>query len=356
MQVGSRIDFFDVAGIEQLRQMLRLDPQSVRRLRNRLLKRFLSDADTLQMFPASERLRIHSLSLFRRLDSEVDGASKLLFRTESDLLIEAVILRIATGRSSLCVSSQVGCAAACDFCATGRMGISRNLTASEILDQVVQAGQVLASERRRLSNIVFMGMGEPFHNETAVHEAVELLTRSDFFDRSPGSLLISTVGITDAMLRFALRFPRVNLALSLHSVRQDVRSQIIPLASRYPIEVLRETIQEINAIQGCSLMLEYLMLDGINDSEADAAELADWADGLNVHINLIPYNAVAEAAHLHGSPPSAVQSFSEFLKRKGFRTTTRYSLGSDIDAACGQLVRLENRRRAMAQQGDARST
>ncbi len=134
-------------------------------------------------------------------------------------------MRTGTGRVSLCVSSQVGCAAACGFCATGQMGIAKSLSAAEILDQVVLAGERMQAEGRRVRNIVFMGMGEPFHNEEAVYEAVAALLSPELFHHTPGRILISTVGIPDAMIRCARRFPEVNLALSLHSVRQEVREQ-----------------------------------------------------------------------------------------------------------------------------------
>ncbi|MEZ6124689.1 MAG: 23S rRNA (adenine(2503)-C(2))-methyltransferase RlmN [Planctomycetaceae bacterium] len=341
------VSIFDAAAVESLRKQLRLDPQRIRAFRNSLLKKFLPDETALQDVSDSDRWSMHCLELFRRCDSELDGASKLLFRTATGMLIEAVILRIATGRTTLCVSSQVGCAAACDFCATGRMGIAQNLSAAEILDQVLQAGQLLTHEQRRLQNIVFMGMGEPFHNETQLYAALEILTAPDQFDRTPGSILISTVGIPDAMLRCAEQFPRINLALSLHSARQDIRESMIPLAKKYPLAELKETLQQINRHQEREVMLEYLMLAGRNDSPGDADALIEWAAGLQVHLNLIPFNAIDDAPHLTATPPDKISEFANRLKAAGLKTTIRYSLGSDIAAACGQLVRRENRRHAM---------
>lgn len=337
------VSIFDPVQIEQLRRHCRLDPQHLRLLRNRLFKRFDADPTAVAEFPAADRLRLHPLELYRRFDSQIDGASKLLFRTAAGLLIEAVILRIASGRTTLCVSSQVGCAAACDFCATGRMGIARNLSTAEILDQILQAGQLLATERRRLDNIVFMGMGEPFHNQTNLFAAIDCLTASDHFNRSPASILVSTVGITDAMLRLADRFAGVNLALSLHSVEQSVREQLIPLARRYRLDQLRETLLRCNEIQGREVMIEYLMLRDLNDSIDDAKRLAAWLDGLSVHVNLIPYNPIDDAPHLIGTNREQINAFADRLKSCGIKTTIRYSLGRDIDAACGQLVRKENR-------------
>ncbi len=345
--MSDSVNIFDAAAIEQLRKQLRLDPQHVRVLRNNLFKKFRSDESALNAFPAGDRIQCHTLELFRRVDSNIDGATKLLFKTSRGMLIESVILRIATGRTTLCVSSQVGCAAACDFCATGKMGIAQNLAPGEILDQVLQAGQLLALENRRLDNIVFMGMGEPLHNEINLFATLESLTASHLFDRSPFSTLVSTVGVHDALLRCAERFPLVNLALSLHSVDQAVRQTIIPLAKKHPLDEIRRTLEKINRLQKREVMIEYLMLAGVNDSPDNAVQLADWLDGLQTHVNLIPYNPIDDAPHLTGTQRDDITVFADILKSAGRKTTVRYSLGNDIAAACGQLVRKENRQKTM---------
>jgi 23S rRNA (adenine2503-C2)-methyltransferase len=339
------ISIYDTQGIDQLRAAERFDPQLIRNLHSKLLRRFVADDAALEGFPFADQLGLHVLEHYRRYDSNVDGATKLLLRTSTGMLIEAVILRIETGRSSLCVSSQVGCGAACEFCATGKMGIARDLSAEEIVDQVLQAGQILVAEGRRLRNIVFMGMGEPLHNENSLFEALTLLIAPEFFNHSPGKILVSTVGVADGMIRCAKRFPAVNLALSLHSVRREVRERLIPLAKKYPLEELRRTIVEINKLQATktTVMIEYLMLAGVNDSQSDAVELIEWLDGLNVHVNLIPYNPIEDAPQLAGSDRPTRKAFAETLKTAGLKTTVRHSLGNDIAAACGQLVRQENR-------------
>lgn len=347
--VSDSVSIFDNEALERLRTETRLDPEYIRALRNSIFKKFEADEVALAQFPERDRLRCHSLELFRRCDSQVDGASKLLLKTAAGMLIESVILRIATGRSTLCVSSQVGCAAACDFCATGKMGIAQNLSSAEILDQVVRTGQILAAEGRRLHNIVFMGMGEPFHNEHNLFETLEALTSPRMFNRSPGSILVSTVGVPEGMLRCAERFPKVNLALSLHSVNPEVRCELIPLTKKHPLDELQKTIRELNRRQGIPVMIEYLMLAGKNDSLEDAEELTNWLDGLDVHVNLIPYNEIEDAPHLTGTEDAKIRNFAAHLKDAGLTTTVRYSLGSDIAAACGQLVRKENRQTAMAQ-------
>jgi 23S rRNA (adenine2503-C2)-methyltransferase len=342
---------YDSASIERLRRELRVDPQGVRRFRTALLKNGWSDEEALAELPADVRERFaqsierHSLELHRRADSQHDGATKLLFRTRAGMLLESVILRIATGRTTLCVSSQIGCAAACDFCATGKMGVAHNLSPAEILDQVVQARQIVAAEGRKIRNLVFMGMGEPLHNEEALYETLAALAAPELFHHPASRILVSTVGIPDAMIRAARRFPAVNFALSLHSANDLARQRIIPLARKYPLTELRRAVVEINQLQSdaTTVMIEYLMLAGVNDSPEAAQQLIDWCAGLRVHVNLIPYNPIADAPHLKSSDQAAREAFAAALKAAGLKTTIRYSLGADVDAACGQLVRKENR-------------
>ncbi|MCA9536395.1 MAG: 23S rRNA (adenine(2503)-C(2))-methyltransferase RlmN [Myxococcales bacterium] len=350
-----RASIFDPDALERVRRELRLHPQQLRVVRNAYFKTFASEQETLALFPAPERVHLDPLPLHQRLDSTLDGASKLLFRTSSGLLTEAVVLRPRSGRSSLCVSSQVGCAAACRFCATGTMGIARGLSVPEILGQVVVAGQLLAGERRRLRNVVFMGMGEPFHNEANVSEAVARLIDPSYFNLSPGKVMVSSVGVTDGMLRFGERFPRVGLALSLHSVRPDVREQLIPLAKRYPLDELRKTVRELNVMQGRPVMLEYLMLAGLTDTDEDLRALLAWTDGLDVHVNLIPYNPIDAAPDLVGSSPEVCRVFAAALKEHGRKTTVRRSLGRDIEAACGQLVKAHTLSERRAPRSDTSS-
>ena len=352
------VSVFDRPAVEQLRRELRIDPQAVRRFCNALFKHGRSDAESLAELPPgvrdefSSRLVLHALDLHSRCDSGLDGATKLLFRTTAGLVLESVVLRIATGRTTLCVSSQVGCAAACDFCATGKMGIARDLSAAEILDQIAQARQLAAAEGRSIRNIVFMGMGEPFHNEENLYAALDALTAPELFHHTLSGLLISTVGLPDAMIRCARRYPAIHLALSLHSADQPTRETIIPLAARYPLPELRRVLVELNRIQppNTDVMIEYLLLAGVNDSPAAAHQLADWLAGLRVHVNLIPFNPIDDAPHLAGSDRSTREAFGAILKSAGLKTTIRYSLGADIAAACGQLVRKENR-----QTGDLRA-
>ena len=216
------VSIHDLVGMEALRSRLRIDPDRMRWLRNAFYKQHCDADEALSELPQDRRLDFasevacQSLELQERHDSQLDGASKLIFRTAGGHSIESVILRIASGRTALCVSSQVGCAVRCGFCATGQMGIAQDLTAAEILDQVVQANRILRPEKRSIRNVVFMGMGEPLHNETAVCQAAEVLQSPLCFGLSPRHILVSTVGIPAAMVRCARQLPRVRIALSLH--------------------------------------------------------------------------------------------------------------------------------------------
>lgn len=321
----------------------------LRRFRNGLYKKHLSVDETLAQLPESARTAFrnevvfHSLHLHSRHDSQRDGASKLIFRTERGHLIESVVLRIGSGRTSLCISSQVGCAAKCAFCATGRMGIAVSLTRDEILDQVFQVNRLLKPEGRSVRNVVFMGMGEPFHNEENVHAALDVLLSAQCFDLTASRVMVSTVGIPDALMRCAEHYPRLGLALSLHAARQERRERIIPLARKYPLEELRQAMQAVASARQ-PLMVEYLLLHDLNDTEEDLEALVEFLRDIPVHVNLIPYNSIDEAPDLQRALPERQQRFSATLSAAGFPVTVRYSLGADIAAACGQLVRQENRR------------
>ena len=205
----NKVSIYDRPTIERLRAELKFEPRRLRALRTAFCKKFLGAEAALGELPEevrsefAARTEFHRLEIAERRDSELDGATKLVLRTASGFLIESVIMRTGTGRVSLCVSSQVGCAAACQFCATGQMGIAKSLSAAEILDQVVLAGELMNVEDRRVRNIVFMGMGEPFHNEAAVYEAIGALLAPEMFHHTPGRILVSTVGIPEAMIRSA---------------------------------------------------------------------------------------------------------------------------------------------------------
>ena len=315
----------------QLLETLCRDAHRAKRFRNAFFKSGLPLKECLEHAPELEgKLLFESLELIERYDSKIDGATKLVFKTEDNHRIESVVLRITSGRTSLCISSQIGCAAGCTFCATGALGFVRNLTAPEILDQVLLARRLLRGEKRVLRNVVFMGMGEPLRNEEHVFRSIELLRDTRHFNFSEHHLLVSTAGIPAAMQRFAVRFPAIRLALSLHSARQSVRETIMPLAKVHTLEKLRAAFPP-------DFMVEYLMLKGINDTTEDSAALVDFLRDTNAHINLIQFNPFPGATF---EPVSreARETFGAELRRAGYKVTLRYSLGDDISAACGQLA------------------
>jgi 23S rRNA (adenine2503-C2)-methyltransferase len=321
-----------VYDIQSLERICR-DPYPRRQFCNAYFKKALPVEDCLKIVPAYDALAFQAVDLAERHDSKTDGATKLLFSCRSDgARVEAVIMRIASGRTSLCISSQVGCAAGCGFCATGSMGFIRNLSVAEILDQVLLARRLLHAEGRKLRNVVLMGMGEPLHNEENVYEALERLRDPRYFNLAETHLMVSTVGVADAMTRFAQRFPRVRLALSLHSARQDVREQLMPIGKVQTLDRLKTVLSTLE-----SSMIEYLLLKGINDGPEDLEALKTFLSGLDARVNLIQFNAHPGAIYQPVSLDER-KAFGDALKEAGFRVTLRYSLGDDIAAACGQLA------------------
>ena len=335
------VSAYDIDALAAHGSRCAIHEHALKRFRVAFFKKGLPVTDCLAALPETSRdafargVALERLSLVERHDSRRDGATKLLFEAKDGRRVEAVILRIASGRTSLCVSSQVGCGADCAFCATGRMGLARSLDADEILDQVAMAQRILREEGRALRNVVFMGMGEPFHNEKAVCLALDVLRDPRAFALADRHLLVSTVGVVPAMLRFVERYPDVRLALSLHSARQEVRERIMPTAGFHALDKLRRVLPELSA-RG-NLMVEYLLLKGVNDGPEDLAALAEFLRGQPVHINLIQFNPFPGA----GFEPvtrQAREAFGAALRREGFKVTLRYSLGDDIAAACGQLA------------------
>jgi 23S rRNA (adenine2503-C2)-methyltransferase len=332
---------YDTAAIEDLRSRNAVQPHRMKLFLNALFKNMLGRDAALAFLPEHARndfantITFQTLELAERHDSEIDGATKLVFQTLDNHLIESVILRPKTGRTSLCISSQVGCSCHCSFCATGRMGFARNLTRDEILDQVALANRLVKPEGRSIRNVVFMGMGEPLLNLAHLFQSLEIFRAVPYFNYAGSRLMVSTVGIPHAMVRFVEKFPEVQLALSLHSARQEVREKLMPPARKYKLDQLRESLLE--AGRHGKVMIEYLMLAGVNDGEADFQALEKYLRGIPVHINIIPFNEYA-GCNLRGTAKPEREAFANRLKASGFDTTLRYSFGADIAAACGQLV------------------
>ncbi|MFM8189808.1 MAG: radical SAM protein [Pirellula sp.] len=259
---------------------------------------------------------------------------------------ETVLLRPRPNRFAVCLSTQVGCAVACRFCATGKMGFQRNLSVWEIVEQFLWAGwaaRKFSSKPEQpvpLRNVVFMGMGEPLHNPVAVQEAIELLSHPKWFGLSLRSITLSSAGVPGKMIQMAKRFPRLRIALSLHSAEPHKRRWLVPKAVA-DLKLLWQAIQEINAIQNDTLWLEIALIAGVNDSAQDAQLLIEFCKGLNVEVNVIPYNDTSHAPRdpdFRAPSPEVVDAFIAKVRNAGIFVTHRKTLGQSIQAACGQLV------------------
>lgn len=259
-----------------------------------------------------------------------DGTVKFLLRLTDGQIIETVGIPTQK-RLTVCVSSQVGCPMACDFCATGKGGFLRNLERHEIVDQVLT---VQEDFQRRVSNVVFMGMGEPLLNLEHVLGAVQSLNR----DVGIGQRLItiSTVGIPGRIRRLGEYHLQATLAVSLHASNQDLRTQLIPSARQYPLEALLQECREYVAITGRRVTFEYILLAGVNDLPEHATELAARLRGFQSHVNLIPYNPIQEVDYQRPSP-RRIEGFLTILKDHQIAASVRRSRGLEKDAACGQL-------------------
>jgi len=261
---------------------------------------------------------------------------KFLWELAGGSRIETVLM-LYPGRATVCVSTQAGCAMACGFCATGQAGFTRQLSTGEIVEQVVRAARRARDLDRRVSNVVFMGMGEPLANDTAVWSTVERLHAD--VGMSARHLTISTVGIVPGIRRLAERPLPVNLAVSLHAANDRLRDELVPINKRYPLAELTAACADYLRARGRRLSFEWALIDGVNDRPSDAAELAAIARRLplHAHVNLIPLNPTP-GWPTRGTPPDRVEGFRGRLEDLGVNVTVRRNRGTDIDAACGQLA------------------
>ena len=344
-----RESLFDFAAIQRFANDEKIEFDKLRRVVYALFHGHESIDQALSRLSSESRERLqsvfelHALEVVDRHDSREDFSSKFVLRTRDSNLIETVLLRSATGRTSVCVSSQVGCGAGCPFCATSRMGLKRNLTTAEIVEQVRLAARIAKTENRRLRNIVFMGMGEPLDNQSSLFSTIEKLTDPQLFDIPHRRILVSTVGVPDGMRDISNRFPGIHLALSLHSARPELRRRLVPWTKHYSLDELASALRYVaerhrtHRQQG-NVMIEYIMISGVNDGHDDLQSLIEFLQGISAHVNLIPYNPIPDGPNWLPTPREQRNAFANQLREAGIFTTIRYSMGSDIQAACGQLV------------------
>jgi 23S rRNA (adenine2503-C2)-methyltransferase len=300
------------------------------------LYRQLADPSELTTLPKALRERLAgelppALREVARRTGDRGQTVKLLWELHGGATVETVLMHY-DDRTTVCISTQAGCAMACSFCATGQAGFERHLTVGEITEQVVAAAR-LASPRR-VSNVVFMGMGEPLANYDATIGAAHRLNAD--LGISARHLTVSTVGVLPGIRRLAAEPLPVNLAVSLHAANDGLRDELVPLNRRAPLEQLADACRDYLAARNRRLSFEWAMIDGVNDRDADADELAAFVRPLRAHVNLIPLNPTP-GYPVRGSSPDRVRTFRDRLRAAGVNATIRDNRGTDIDAACGQL-------------------
>lgn len=279
--------------------------------------------------------RLSSLRPIAVNQADRSTTTKTLYELDGGHSVEAVVMRYAD-RSTLCISSQAGCPIGCPFCATGKFPFGRNLAAHEIVEQAVDAERLLAREGRRLSHVVFMGMGEPMANYRAVVDSVRRLADPELLGISPRRIVVSTSGLIPRIEQLATEKIPVTLAISLHAARDELRDVLVPINRKYPVRELVDAAQGYGETTRRRVSYEWVMLAGVNDTERDAGELAALLERKAAHVNLIPFNPVEDTPY-RAPDRGSIRRFKEMLVAKGLNVTVRDTRGREADAACGQL-------------------
>jgi 23S rRNA (adenine2503-C2)-methyltransferase len=287
-----------------------------------------------------------SLTPSNKLVSSDGKTIKTLFSLPDGNAIEAVLMYYEE-RQTLCISTQAGCAMGCVFCATGQMGFKRNLSSGEIVEQVLFYARLLKEENKEVTNIVIMGMGEPFQNYTAVMDAVDRLNDANGMNLGARRITISTVGLVPEIERFAAEKRQVNLAISLHAANDTLRSSLLPVNRKYPIPALMQACRNYLTATNRRLTFEWALIEKVNDREQDARELAELVKGMLCHVNIIPLNPTT---NFTGQPTTRdrAERFKAILDAAGVPCTIRLRRGIDIQAGCGQLASHQSHRDGQA--------
>ncbi len=277
---------------------------------------------------------IQTLEMEKMSSSKADKSTKILFRTTDNQFIETISM-MDKDRHTVCISSQIGCTLACGFCATGRMGLKRNLSTGEIVDQLIF---VREHEKQPITNVVFMGMGEPLHNYNNVINAADIFHSPRGFNLAAARITISTAGILPKIQQFIFEKQRYKLAISLNAADNALRTKLMPVNKKWPIEDLIGEGKNYSNLKKRQVMFEYVLLKGINDSEDDAHKLAHLLKGIPCKLNIIPYNETDDS--YQRPHEKNIREFSEILHnlRDEYRVFVRWSKGQDINAGCGQLA------------------
>jgi 23S rRNA (adenine2503-C2)-methyltransferase len=283
----------------------------------------------------NEAFRATSLRAAAVTQADRGLTTKTLYELDGGHSVEAVVMRYRD-RSTLCISSQAGCPIGCPFCATGKFPFGRNLKAHEIMEQAVDAIRLLANEERRLSHVVFMGMGEPMANYHAVVESVRRLADPDLIGISPRRIVVSTSGLIPRITQLGGEQVPVTLAISLHAARDELRDVLVPINRKYPVTDLVDAAQGYAQTTGRRVSYEWVMLAGVNDTERDAIEMGRLLRRKLAHVNLIPFNPVDDTPY-RAPNAASIRRFKELVEGQGLNVTVRDTRGREGDAACGQL-------------------
>jgi len=267
-------------------------------------------------------------------ESDDKQTIKILLELKDGLKIESVLMRYKD-RNTVCVSSQIGCPLNCSFCATGKLGFKRNLTSDEIVEQILFFNRYFKVQKQRVSNVVFMGMGEPFLNYENVMRAIRILNDKDGLNIGVRKISISTAGIVEGIEKLAQENIDINLAISLHAPNDELRKKLMPVAQKYSIAEVLKAVDDYIKLTNRKVMFEYIMIKDVNDSEIQAEELARLMNHKLYMVNLISYNPTGI---FKASSAERIKSFKEILEKHGIEVTQRYKFGKGIKAACGQLA------------------
>ncbi|HBF41735.1 MAG TPA: 23S rRNA (adenine(2503)-C(2))-methyltransferase RlmN [Anaerolineaceae bacterium] len=344
LNISSRVFLFDL-NLKTLEELFASWGEPVYRARqlwHAVYVELVPNFEAISTFPKSLRTRLNEnidfshLEAMDRISSSDQETIKTLFSLPDKRMIEAVMMHYDV-RDTLCISSQSGCAMGCVFCATGQMGFMRNLTSGEIVEQVIYYARVLKEMGKKVTNVVVMGMGEPFHNYDAVLAAIDRLNDPSGMNLGARRFTISTVGLVPGIKRFTAEKRQVNLAVSLHAGNDALRASMMPVDKKYPLADLMAAIREYLKTTNRRITFEWALIQGVNDSEADALELVDLIQGMLCHVNVIPLNPTQNFAG-KATTRERARAFKETLESRGIPCTIRLRRGIDIQAGCGQLA------------------
>lgn len=334
--------------ISDLSKILEAEPKyRLQQAKEAIYKNFISDWSEATFFTKELRDKLNEKCPLKIkadvLVSKKEDSVKARITLKDGLMIETVLMRHADGRNTVCVSSQVGCPLGCLFCATGKMGLKRSLTTDEIIEQVIFFDRYLKPEGKAVTNVTFMGMGEPFLNYENVWGAVEMLNDYKYFNIGVRSISVSTAGIIEGIKRLSKEDLHINLAISLHAPNDALRRSLMPIDKLYPLEEVLKAVADYVEKTKRKVMFEYVMIKDINDSDDNARELAKIMNNKLYFVNLILYNEThstgSEQAEVYkASNTKRVEEFRQVLEKLKVRYTQRYRFGDDIQAACGQFA------------------